>query len=210
MRKNKTIAFMMAGALLVGGTFLGTKAYFTDKVEASNNLVISMGKLDLEVEEGEWVYESTTHGKKEAIGPIGTNENLFNLVKPGDKFVKEVKISNYSDINTDLELTGGEVVKGSELESAITNKFITIKDNKDEVLKELNNNDSKIDSDGNPIEWKNKDKEAILKIEVQVNSRTPEQDKDYNREKEEDYIDLDFSRDISKYVIDATQQGAKK
>ncbi|MDB8804734.1 hypothetical protein [Romboutsia sp. 1001216sp1] len=202
MRKNKTIAFMMAGALLVGGTFLGTKAYFTDKVEASNNLVISMGKLDLEVEEGEWIYESTIHGDKEAMGTKGPINQFIGNVKPGDKFVKEVTISNYSDINTDLELTGGEPVKGSELESVIANGFITIKDNRDEVLKELNNNDS--------IQYENADKKATLRIEVQVNSRTPEQDNEYNREEKEEYINFNFDKDISKYVIDATQEGAKK
>ena len=30
MKKNKTIAYMLAATLLVGGTFLGTKALFTD------------------------------------------------------------------------------------------------------------------------------------------------------------------------------------
>ncbi len=41
MKKNKTIAYMMAAMLLVGGTFVGTKALFTDQVDATGEISIS-------------------------------------------------------------------------------------------------------------------------------------------------------------------------
>ena len=66
MKKNKTIVYMLAAALLVGGTFVGTKAYFTDSAEAKTNLILSMGDVDVSAEDTEWNYETTVHGKKEA------------------------------------------------------------------------------------------------------------------------------------------------
>ena len=47
MKKNKTIAYMLAATLLVGGTFAGTKALFESKVTAQTDLVITTGSLKL-------------------------------------------------------------------------------------------------------------------------------------------------------------------
>ena len=50
MKKNKTIAYMLAAALLVGGTFVGTKALFIDVENTIGELAISTGDVDIKVE----------------------------------------------------------------------------------------------------------------------------------------------------------------
>ena len=50
MKKNKTVAYALAATLLVGGTFLGTKALFTDKVDTVGELSISTGDVDIVAE----------------------------------------------------------------------------------------------------------------------------------------------------------------
>ena len=204
MKKNKTIAYMLAATLLVGGTFVGTKAYFTDRAEAKANLVLSMGDVDVDVDESQgWIYESTVHGKKEAKPMSFVNSDAFMNVKPGDKFVKEVKITNGSDIDTDLVIEGGDAKANSELAEAIKDGFIKVKDNREDVLKSLNNND-----DDNPF-GTNKEKEATLKIEVEIQSRNPEQDNKYNSNGGT-YIDFNFADEMNPYVINAKQYGVTK
>lgn len=204
MKKNKTIAYALAATLLVGGTFAGTRAYFTDKDEAKANLILSMGDVDVEVDESQgWIYESTVHGKKEATPFRLLNSDSFMNVKPGDKFVKEVKIKNGSDIDTDLAIEGGDVKANSELAKAINDGFIKVKDNREDVLNSLNNNDEH-DQFGTNLE-----KEATLKIEVEIQSRTPEQDNKYNSNGGE-YIDFSLEDDINPYVINAEQYGVNK
>ena len=203
MKKNKTIAYMLAATLLVGGTFVGTKAYFTDEDDAKADLVISMGDVDVSVDETKgWVYESTVHGKQEATPFRMLEKDSFMNVKPGDKFVKEVTIKNGSDIDTDLVISGGDVRAGSELAKAINDGFITVKDNREDVLKSLNNNDEH-DQFGTNLE-----KEATLKIEVEIQSRTPEQDNKYNSNGGT-YIDFDLAKEMNPYVINATQEISK-
>ena len=87
MKKNKTCAYMLAATLLVGGTFLGTKALFQDTETSNNSLILTTGKVDIEVEGGQWTRLDNT-------GSIVGEGTEFDNVKPGDKFVKRINISN--------------------------------------------------------------------------------------------------------------------
>lgn len=104
MKKNKTIGFMMAAVLLVGGTFMGTKALFTDKAEATNNLVITMGNLDINTKEDEWKIITSTDTGTETTQKASDITN----VKPGDRFRKKVTVTNNGSLNQklDIERTG--------------------------------------------------------------------------------------------------------
>lgn len=101
MKKNKTIGFMLAATLLVGGTFMGTKAWFTDQAEANANLTITTGSMDLEVSEGDW----TKVGDSESTPESG---NTFTNVRPGDKFTKTVTVTNEGTLKQKLSVTGGD------------------------------------------------------------------------------------------------------
>lgn len=117
MKKNKTIAYMLAATLLVGGTFVGTKALFTDQTTVAGELKISTGDLDIEViNSGTWELErngeehkdGTTITDSSTIGGTDrldedkngqTNEkvpngNFANNLKPGDILTKTVTIQN--------------------------------------------------------------------------------------------------------------------
>ena len=48
MKKKKVAALALAASLLVGGTFIGTKALFTDSIENVGEISISTGDLDIE------------------------------------------------------------------------------------------------------------------------------------------------------------------
>lgn len=100
MKKNKTIAYALAATLLVGGTFVGTKALFTDKAEAYNDLVITMGKLDVNVDEGEWKIENNNTEASNS-----TNNDRFTNVKPGDSFLKKITLTNDGTLDQVIEVT---------------------------------------------------------------------------------------------------------
>ena len=138
MKKNKTIAYLMAATLLVGGTFLGTKALFTDQTTAHAELTISTGDLDIEVvESGEWKLERNgnefrdgSKGIKDSsnlndfiIGGEEVNENPNNIkgafannLKPGDVLTKTVKIQNKGTLIADVNL---EEVKNDGLANGL-------------------------------------------------------------------------------------------
>lgn len=104
MKKNKTIAYALAATLLVGGTFAGTKAWFTDKEEAYNDLVITMGNLNVDVDEGEW---STLNDNTEASNT--GSKDVFANVKPGDRFIKTITITNNGSLAQKLTVDGGNL-----------------------------------------------------------------------------------------------------
>lgn len=126
MKKNKTIAYMMAAMLLVGGTFAGTKALFTDKVDAAGEISISTGDVDVvAIDDEGWIlnrngkeYSDGTKGitdMKGKVGDIGKlsdaefnaskGENAFaNNLKPGDKLSKKVTIKNNGTLNSKISI----------------------------------------------------------------------------------------------------------
>ena len=160
-----------------------------------------MGDVDVSVKDDTgWKYETTVHGKKEAIL---LNSDSFINVKPGDKFVREVEIENGSNIDTDLVIEGGYAKPGTKLADAINDGFIKITDNREELIKSLNNND-----EHNEIFGTNVEKKSMLKIMVEVQSRTSDEDNKYNSNGRQ-IIDFNFEEDINPYVINATQELSK-
>ena len=128
MKKNKTIAYMLAATLLVGGTFVGTKAWFTASGTVDSGLVVTTGSMGLSVtEDNNWevvtpggITEITNQGAGnnfENVTPAGdrteiTNQgakNNFENVKPGDDFEKQVTIKNTGSLNQVLTVTGGNI-----------------------------------------------------------------------------------------------------
>lgn len=112
MKKNKTVAYMMAAMLLVGGTFVGTKALFTDSIENIGEISISTGDLDIQADDANWVLDrnGTEHGDgtNNVEDPEGNGESMdenmsnditrtksfANNLKPGDKLIKKVMVTN--------------------------------------------------------------------------------------------------------------------
>ena len=108
MKKNKTIAYMLAATLLVGGTFAGTKAWFTDQGKADTDLVITTGTLDVEVEDMGWYLIGKTEGKpidKEGI----SGNTVFENLKPGDILNKTIFVQNNGSLDQVLDIEGGIV-----------------------------------------------------------------------------------------------------
>ena len=130
MKKNKTVAYMLAATLLVGGTFLGTKALFTDKLDSIGELAISTGDVDIEVTGiGTWTLTRNgvdlqdgtsnindiggTNGfapihkdNKEDTKPEGVTDNtpFANNLKMGDVLTKTVTVENKGTLNAVLDL----------------------------------------------------------------------------------------------------------
>lgn len=119
MRKNKTIAYMLAATLLVGGTFVGTKAWFSDKVETDNGIKITMGTLDLELKENGAGEEGENKGWK-LVRDEKVISSYFNLgsqkeskedskngdikkehvnIRPGDYFEREFTVKNTGSLD---------------------------------------------------------------------------------------------------------------
>lgn len=122
MKKNKTVAYMLAATLLVGGTFLGTKALFTDKIDVAGELSISTGDVDIEVVgENKWLLdrngaeysEGTNVGTKEddksGVAPTDdlkeiASKHFANNLKPGDKLEKSITIENKGTLIAEVTL----------------------------------------------------------------------------------------------------------
>lgn len=95
MRKNKTIAYALAATLLVGGTFLGTKALFTDSDTATNDLVITMGEIGIDVnEDAKWIVKDQNGEVREVA-----EGKEFTHLKTGDTLVKNITITNTGDLH---------------------------------------------------------------------------------------------------------------
>lgn len=116
MKKNKTIAYALAATLLVGGTFLGTKALFTDKVDTVGELKISTGDVDVEAETTkEWTL--VRNGEDTNEGTTGPAQ--FDNLKFGDILTKEVTITNEGTLKAILTLNKNED-KTNQLPDGIT------------------------------------------------------------------------------------------
>ncbi|CUP49059.1 Uncharacterised protein [Turicibacter sanguinis] len=117
MKKNKTMAYALAVALLVGGTFVGTKAWFSDQVTTDNGIIITMGTLNLELIENNAEKEGENLGWKlfrdeEVINDsLGTkkesDEDSKNgdikkqhlNIRPGDYFEKTFTVKNTGSLD---------------------------------------------------------------------------------------------------------------
>ena len=120
MKKNKTIAYLMAATLLVGGTFLGTKALFTDRADMIGAVTITTGDVDLSVTEEKWNLER--NGEDDEL-KTDINSGRFENLKFGDKLTRTVHIKNdgtlkaianikvnKSEIKTEAEAEDKEII----------------------------------------------------------------------------------------------------
>ncbi|MGL5695216.1 MAG: TasA family protein [Peptostreptococcaceae bacterium] len=123
MKKNKTIAYMLAATLLVGGTFLGTKALYSDQETVDTGFVIKTGTLDVSIVDDNGWY--VTQNGTEAIA---VNDDFANA-KPGDVFNRYFEVENTGTLDQTLTFTGGEVIKEDE------NLEITVPNLKETTLK---------------------------------------------------------------------------
>ena len=114
MKKNKTVAYLLAASLLVGGTFVGTKALLThtDKVESKIQMqfetdkklnifteIVDQWKLWKEggsnyIEDATWNPNNNDYGEN----------YVFKKAKAGTEFRKSLKIANNSDVDVDLDV----------------------------------------------------------------------------------------------------------
>lgn len=116
MKKNKTIVYMMAATLLIGGAGLGTKALFSDQAEAKgNDLKITMGNLHVKSYESDW---KVTSGKGTEVKQ-GDAKNKFKDVKPGDSFEKKVTIKNEGSLDQMISISGGAAKDGVSISSDV-------------------------------------------------------------------------------------------
>ncbi|MDU4935801.1 MAG: hypothetical protein E6X43_10855 [Peptostreptococcaceae bacterium] len=130
MKKNKTIAYMMAAMLLVGGTFVGTKALFTDQVDATGEISISTGDVDIEVvNDAKWEIDRQGSGD-ENIGSLPGELADFDNLKYGDTLTKTIEIENKGTLKAVVSLNENhEVTKRLPDAIQYTAKFIDGKDN---------------------------------------------------------------------------------
>lgn len=103
MKKKKIAGLALAATLLVGGTFAGTKALFTDKVDPVGELSISTGDVDIEVlGNPEWKLER--NGEEGRVISPGGEITKFDNLKRGDILTKTVEIYNNGTLKALVEL----------------------------------------------------------------------------------------------------------
>ncbi|MEG1285055.1 MAG: hypothetical protein RSD22_04905 [Romboutsia sp.] len=179
MKKNKTIAYMLAATLLVGGTFAGTKALFTDKVDIANKLVITTGIVDIEIKEDtEWFKNGDKLSKD------------FSTLVPGDVLTREVKVANNSNTECEIDVVdykGSLDDKGYEvLRNAVDDGFIALSDQGPGEIEKLKNGQS-----------------TTLKFEVRVGSGNNDIDNNYQNK------ELNLSNFLANYEVNISQATKK-
>ncbi len=132
MKKNKTIAYMLAATLLVGGTFVGTKALFTDEIDAVGELSISTGDVDIDSQViQDWTLERNGYEPDTGTSDKGRLAQFENL-KTGDKLTKKVEIINKGTLKAVVNLKEDESITG-KLPDGIEYKA-TLKNNANEDI----------------------------------------------------------------------------
>lgn len=114
MKKNKTIAYALAATLLVGGTFLGTKALFTDKIDTVGELSISTGDVDIDAKVvQDWTLDR--NGEEPNTGTPDPSGNIllakFDNLKTGDVLTKKVNLTNKGTLKAVVDFKRDSNVK---------------------------------------------------------------------------------------------------
>ena len=128
MKSKKIMGLLLAGAIFVGATAYGSNAWFTDEVTTDANISISMGNLDIELDELPedeqwWVKEGTTTETDEETGDIefenGTDS--FSNVRPGDKFTRTIPVQNVGSLKAKVNIALADLstlVVGQDVDGA--------------------------------------------------------------------------------------------
>ncbi|MGL5642156.1 MAG: hypothetical protein ACRDDM_07805 [Paraclostridium sp.] len=98
MKKNKTLAYTLAATLLLGGAFVGTKAWFTHESKLSQKVQITMGELKTGIEyNGAWQIKPDNDLEYE----VTDLESVLKNVTPGTKMTRNVIVSNKGSLDLD-------------------------------------------------------------------------------------------------------------
>lgn len=111
MKSKKIMGLLLAGAIFVGATAYGSNAWFTDEVKTEANISITMGNLDIELDELPedeqwWVKEGTTTETDEEHGDIDyeNGTDTFTNVRPGDKFTRTIPVANVGSLKAKVNI----------------------------------------------------------------------------------------------------------
>lgn len=211
MKKNKTMAYGLAATLLVGGTFLGTKALFTDVEQVAGELQISTGDVDIEViEDTDWILDrngneyaaGSTVGGETGLSETATADeaetpvNFANNIKPGDVLTKEITIKNAGTLIANVDL-----VRNEEVNLGVLEGFLTL----EETLVEGQDVDQLTMHPGDEITVELKISADGPGLHVKGDAIDPEFTKSYNKDSiEETKVDL-----TNAWTLHAVQQNEK-
>lgn len=128
MKSKKLMGLFLAAAVATGAAAIGSQAWFTDSVTTDANLTVSMGVLDIELEELEedeqwWVKVGTETDEEngDVVYPNGTD--YFSNVRPGDTFTRTIPVRNEGTLTAKVDIAladlstvvVGQDVKGNNL-----------------------------------------------------------------------------------------------
>lgn len=101
MKSKKIMGLLLAGTIFVGATAYGSNAWFTDTATTDANISITMGNLDIELDELPedeqwWIKEGTTTETDEENGDyeFENGTDYFSNVRPGDTFTRTIPVVN--------------------------------------------------------------------------------------------------------------------
>ena len=103
MKKKQYLTYIVAGTLLASGTFLGTRALFSDTKTSTNSLTLRTGKVAIQINEDDWLRNVNDTNNDGHITPLdkpyqqGVEQNsqgIFENVHPGDTFSRYINVLN--------------------------------------------------------------------------------------------------------------------
>ena len=106
MKRKKIVTLALAAALLMGGTFVGTKALFKDTVKNAGQIILRTGDLDIEITgQGEWeLKRNGEEANQNSVSDTKLTETKFDNLKCGDTITKTITVTNKGTLNAKVSL----------------------------------------------------------------------------------------------------------
>jgi len=113
MKSKKIMGLLLAGAIFVGATAYGSNAWFTDTETTDANINITMGNLDIaldELPEDEqwWVKEGTETDEENGDYDFENGTDYFSNVRPGDVFTRTIPVVNEGTLRAKVNVALAE------------------------------------------------------------------------------------------------------
>lgn len=113
MKNKKIMGLLLAGSIFVGAAAYGSNAWFTDTETTDANINITMGNLDIaldELPEDEqwWVKAGTETDEENGDYDFENGTDYFSNVRPGDLFTRTIPVVNEGTLRAKVNVALAE------------------------------------------------------------------------------------------------------
>lgn len=105
-KKKKQLPLLLLALLFITAAAYGTRAYFSDDASQEADIKLTLGNLDIENDESEWVYNGEGNSALDfTVGAEIDNTSDIINVQPGDSFTRTFKFVNNGSLVQNVTLS---------------------------------------------------------------------------------------------------------